>query len=179
MLRLPDPEAFGPEPGPEQLSEPTERVGGRRGQSTQLVGGNVAPFVPRRPRNPLFRPMGADNEYEGTVAPLRSEGMSRPRAVDSSPPAEERSRRGARRVGGTRPRSALAAHGAPECQACPIGLAFSAVQSARPETFDHLVGATRELVAAVRSFMEGIEDTLERSGSRTSSIARVEHFEVE
>lgn len=179
MLRLPDPEILGPEAGSDRVPESTAPPAAQPELSPGLVGGNVAPFVPRRPRNPLFRQMGRETEREATVEPLRPERRQRSRPADSPRAEHQRSTRGARRVGETRSRPAQADRAAHECQACPVGLAFSAVQSARPETFDHLVGATRELVAAVRSFMEGIEETLERSGSRAGSAACVEHFDVE
>lgn len=64
-----------------------------------------------------------------------------------------------------------------DCQSCPFALAFSAVQNTRPEAFHHLLGATKELVAAARSFMEGIEVALDRP--RADPVAGVEHFEIQ
>ncbi|MBX7161880.1 MAG: hypothetical protein K1X95_16455, partial [Acidimicrobiia bacterium] len=63
----------------------------------------------------------------------------------------------------------------PECYACPIGMAFGTVRDASPETMDHLVAASRELVSAARSVMQALEANLERYSQNTS----LQHIDVE
>lgn len=70
-----------------------------------------------------------------------------------------------------------------ECYACPIGGFFLTARSTSPETFDHLVGAAAELVAAAKSMIEVAEHVIEqqrRPESRSEAGAsRVQRIRVE
>lgn len=68
-----------------------------------------------------------------------------------------------------RPRSFVPGQ-APECMACPIGLAFFAVREVRPEVMEHLMKAGMELFLAFRAFMDAAE---ERMGERRSPLERI------
>ncbi len=74
--------------------------------------------------------------------------------TDSQP--HDASRRG--KASGSPPRTD-GPHDSPsyasECYACPIGTVFMTLQDARPEATDHLVRAGRELLAAMRTLLEG------------------------
>lgn len=54
-------------------------------------------------------------------------------------------------------------------------MAFGTVRDASPETMDHLVAASRELVSAARSVMQALEANLERYSQNTS----LQHIDVE
>lgn len=178
MLRLPDPEAGapiaerderGPVRGPVERTDPAQA---EPGQETRLVGGNVAPFVPREPRNPLFmQPPGIGGVVEPLGPRRRSKAQRIGRSTPDGPGGQAR-----RREPEDRPRPVGQSFQV-DCQSCPFALAFSAVQNTRPEAFHHLLGATKELVAAARSFMEGIEVALDRP--RADPVAGVEHFEIQ
>lgn len=69
----------------------------------------------------------------------------------------------------------------PECYACPIGTASMAVQGAAPEATEHLIRAGRELLAAFRSALEGLDtflNTIEERGTATRQQATVQPIPV-
>lgn len=51
---------------------------------------------------------------------------------------------------------------APECMACPLGLAMVAMREVRPEVVEHLMKAGMELFLAFKAFMDAAEDRMER-----------------
>lgn len=178
-MRLPDPEAEATTPGRDERETPTrgpvkttDLHQFEPGRPTRLVGGNVAPFVPREPRNPLFM---QSSGIGAVIEPLGPRRSSKAQRIGRGTPGGPHGH--ARRLDPEDRPVSLGQSRQVDCQGCPFALAFSAVQSARPETFDHLLGATKELVAAVRSFMEGIEEALDRP--RGNPAAGVEHFEVQ
>lgn len=201
MLRLPD---------PEELRTPLAEA-----PAPRLVGGNVASFVPRRPRNPLFQPMAEQDRGRGTGAISRGAtapvlgapalvppwdatepldaGMPGEAVGDSGAREQPGRRRRARRVGpaedaptagrGATWRGATSAggrtassHVSGDCHGCPFALVYSVIGGAQPETVDHLLVATREIVAAARSFMEGVEVRLDRPLARRRPV---QHFAVD
>lgn len=191
MLRLPDPE-----------SEPTAAQPARRGPGRSAAkaagsarrkpvvhqvpdldpdpdpGPALAPTpVDRAPaadaagaaRNPLFRAI------DGGLADPGPEEAPRPRrgsARRARPAATARRVTGAR---SPRPDADAGERLRPECYGCPVGVAFGTVREASPETLDHLVAASRELVSAARSVMEALEVNLDRHSRR----APVQHIELD
>jgi hypothetical protein len=67
---------------------------------------------------------------------------------------------------------------APECYACPIGSVSMAVQKVRPDANEHLFRAGRELVLALRSLLDGMNDALstmeDRGKSATRGVQKIE-----
>ncbi|MEX2540068.1 MAG: hypothetical protein WD646_15590 [Actinomycetota bacterium] len=57
----------------------------------------------------------------------------------------------------------------PECYACPIGTVSMAMQGAAPDATEHVIRAGRELLAAFKSMLDGLDGFLnimeERSGA--------------
>jgi hypothetical protein len=60
----------------------------------------------------------------------------------------------------------------PECYACPIGTASMAVQGAAPEATEHLLRAGREMLAAMRSALEGIDAFLNLMEERSTAAKK-------
>lgn len=56
----------------------------------------------------------------------------------------------------------------PECYACPIGTVSMAVQGAAPDATEHVIRAGRELLAAFRSVLEGLDGFLSVMEERSS-----------
>lgn len=189
MLRLPDPEppmAAVPPPGRSARPAPMTTGTHRRRPAVRQVpdpdhGSDPDPdpatavFEPGPPagaggpaRNPLFRAIDGglvgDGDEEQPRPRRGNARRARPSATKARPAAGER----------TPPREAdLGEHLRPECYGCPVGIAFGTVRGASPETLDHLLSASRELVAAARSVMEALESNLERH-SRKSPMQHID-----
>lgn len=67
-----------------------------------------------------------------------------------------------------------------ECGACPVGALFLAARGSSPETFEHLLNAASELVAAARSVLDGVERVVEqqRAGGGDHGGARVQRIDL-
>lgn len=67
-----------------------------------------------------------------------------------------------------------------ECYACPIGGFFLTARSASPDTFEHLLSAASELVAAARSMVEVAERVVEqqRTSPHASGSSRVQRIDL-
>lgn len=179
MLRLPDPEPTAhplasvpdPVPAPPQATSPVAAP-------PQRSGGPA--------RNPLFRAIdGGLADPDAEARPKARRGSARRARADTAavPPSQapRRVRRSGQDGAGGRDRGRDRDAGPgpapsrlrPECYGCPVGLAFGAVRNSSPETLDHLVAASREMVSAARSVMEALEANLDRY-SRPAPMQRVE-----
>jgi len=58
---------------------------------------------------------------------------------------------------------------APECYACPIGTVSMAMQGAAPDATEHVIRAGREMLAAFKSVLEGLDGFLNIMEERSSS----------
>ncbi len=61
---------------------------------------------------------------------------------------------------------------APECYACPIGTVSMAMQGAAPDATEHVVRAGREMLAAFKSVLEGLDGFLNIMEERSSSARK-------
>jgi hypothetical protein len=61
---------------------------------------------------------------------------------------------------------------APECYACPIGTVSMAMQGAAPDATEHVIRAGRELLAAFKSALEGLDGFLNIMEERSSSARK-------
>lgn len=200
MLRLPDPETPRDEatadesrsaPGPRQ---PVRRQTRRQPGAEEAAKGRVRTA---KPLAAVPSPTGSTAAVElgrSEPHPLREGAASNPlfKAIDGglSASTEGRGKQSRPSTTGSRARSTSAPRrqaarlrdtGAagdgggvrPECYACPVGIAFGTVRGASPETLDHLMAASRELVAAARTVMEALEANLERHG-RAGQLQRID-----
>lgn len=202
MLRLPDPEVPGQESalGPPAESPPAaELPKPSRKQASGRSGAGKRPQRRARNATPLAavpQPHTTDPDASQTQVEAPAVGataVSNPlfKAIDGGlvDAAEDHGNRrrpvssgaGARAAAAPRRRAARVRGSLdggddsrirPECYACPVGLAFGTVRGASPETLDHLVSASRELVAAFRTVMESLEANLERRG-RGGAVQRI------
>lgn len=201
MLRLPDPEVPGPESAPgapaESLPAPepdrparrqalrrsSSRTGAQRSARSAapltavpqpLVGDPDPPVTGVEPSgsrsaavsNPLFKAIDGGRVDTEEVRGARRRPVASGDGTRSGAPRRRASRVRATFEGEDATRTR------PECYACPVGLAFGTVRGASPETMDHLVAASRELVAAVRTVMESLESNLERRG-RSGAVQHI------
>ncbi len=61
---------------------------------------------------------------------------------------------------------------APECYACPIGTVSMAMQGAAPDATEHVIRAGREMLAAFKSVLEGLDGFLTIMEERSSSARK-------
>ncbi len=61
---------------------------------------------------------------------------------------------------------------APECYACPIGTVSMAMQGAAPDATEHVIRAGREMLAAFKSLLEGLDGFLNIMEERSSSTRK-------
>lgn len=160
MLRLPD---------PEDLADVDVDRGASRNSE---VAAPAAPAVvtdlsERRARNPLFR----EAPPAGRTAPDDDDRRSarRARRVVSGPGTGtgQRARDDVPRE--EVPRDDVPREDAPVCATCPFGVAMLALDEVQPDARDHLLAASRELLAAARTVIESLEHTIERQQRHPTS----------
>jgi hypothetical protein len=135
-----------------RLPEPEDLVAA----SSPHLGGRV-------PRNPLLRVL-ADPDIPPTDAALGASRHSTGTPRSGEQHADRYAERDkARPAGRSRRRGVpVGADVRPECYACPVGAVFQMLRGASPETLDHVLAASRETVAALRSILEAVEAGLDR-----------------
>lgn len=201
MLRLPDPDVPGDVGPAEPRPASVQRKPARRQAPRRTPGKGDRAIRADRAAKPLAAvpsasgaPQGGGADQAEIPTPSGNGAASNPlfKAIDGGLVDGDGPRERARRPrpSGTRARadapprrqaarlraSAAPTDGSglrPECYACPVGIAFGTVRGASPETLDHLMAASRELVAAARTVMEALEANLERRG-RTGPLQHID-----
>jgi len=135
-------------------------------------GAGESPPAPDAVANGRRRPVANGRTAAGAIGERRR-ATRRVRQGQTSGPAPE-SDSGQGPVAGTASPEGPATR--PECYACPVGLAFSTARASGPEALEHLMAASRELVAAARSAIEALETNLDR---RSGSRGRASHIPLD